>query len=84
MVFIIFFLILELINILFLQCSILKNRWNNSLLTLSSINFRVSRVYRKGNQCADLLANPDLSSFTLTVWLDMFICIIDFFLSKTS
>jgi len=61
-------------NLSLVPCQ-LRNRWKNCLLTLSSMNFLVSHVYREGNQCDDLLGNLGLSSSTLTVWLDMPICI---------
>ena len=39
----------------------LKNRWDNCLHLLSSMNFFVTHIYREGNKCADILANVGLS-----------------------
>jgi len=38
----------------------LRNRWDNCLHLLSSMNFFVTHIYRKGNKCADSLANIGL------------------------
>ncbi|RHN73363.1 putative ribonuclease H-like domain, ankyrin repeat-containing domain-containing protein [Medicago truncatula] len=53
----------------------LRNRWNNCLHIVSSINFMVTHVYREGNCCADALANIGLTLDHLTIWLDMPACI---------
>jgi len=39
----------------------LRNRWDNCLRLLSSMNFFVTHIYREGNKCADILANIGLS-----------------------
>ena len=44
----------------------LSNIWENCLHLLSSMNFLVSHIFREGNQCADALANLDLSLSHLT------------------
>ena len=35
----------------------LRNRWRNSLLLTSQMNFLATHIYREGNQCANTLAN---------------------------
>ncbi|CAJ2641500.1 unnamed protein product [Trifolium pratense] len=49
----------------------LKNRWDNCLLLISSMNFFVSHIYREGNTCADKFANLGLSILTLNWWCNV-------------
>src|ERR1044072_5737997 len=47
----------------------LRNRWLNCLLTIRSMLFVVSHIFREGNTCADSLANVGLNSHVnLLVW----------------
>lgn len=39
---------------------ILRNRWNNCLAFVRSINFTFSHIYREGNSCTDGMANIGL------------------------
>ncbi|CAJ2644469.1 unnamed protein product [Trifolium pratense] len=45
----------------------LSNRWRNCPRITRSMNFVVSHVYRKGNQCADGLANIGLTIDRFTI-----------------
>ena len=49
----------------------LRNRWDNALLILNSLNCIISHVYRKGNQVADSLANHGLTLNNFTFWYDV-------------
>jgi hypothetical protein len=49
----------------------LSNRWSNCLRITRSINFVVSHIYRECNQCADGLANIDLSLNSFTIWNEL-------------
>ncbi|GAU48946.1 hypothetical protein TSUD_285350 [Trifolium subterraneum] len=40
---------------------VLRNRWENCIYLTSSMDFFVSHIYRKGNSCADAMANLGLS-----------------------
>jgi ribonuclease HI len=57
----------------------LRNRWNNCLITIRSMNFIASHVFREGNTCADALANAGLSLTHLRVWLHVPDFIRDFY-----
>jgi ribonuclease HI len=57
----------------------LRNRWTNCMLNISSMNFLVTHIYREGNSCADALANFGLSLDTLTIWLEIPMCIRSFY-----
>jgi ribonuclease HI len=46
----------------------LRNRWDNCLILIPAMNFFVSHIYRKGNHCADKLANLGLSLPDFTWW----------------
>jgi len=46
----------------------LRNRWENCLHKISPMNFFVTHIYREGNQCADTLANIDISLQTHAWW----------------
>jgi len=48
---------------------ILRNQWENCLLITRSLNFSATHVFRKGNNCADTLANFGLALSHLTIWL---------------
>jgi ribonuclease HI len=46
----------------------LKNRWDNCILLLISMNFFVTHIFREGNTCADKFANLGLSILTINWW----------------
>jgi len=46
------------------------------------MNFIVSHIFRKGNQCADYLANLGLTYNVLTIWLQLPIDIRAFFVQN--
>ncbi|XP_019430046.1 PREDICTED: uncharacterized protein LOC109337520, partial [Lupinus angustifolius] len=46
----------------------LQARWTICKIHLSSMNFKVSHIYREGNACADSLAKFGISSNTYTWW----------------
>lgn len=60
----------------------LRNRWDNCLNMICSINFIVSHILREENQCADYLANIGLTLNVLTVWLELPFGIRGFFYTK--
>jgi ribonuclease HI len=45
-----------------------RNRWDNCLVKISSMNFFVTHVYREGNICADILTNIGLALQTHAWW----------------
>lgn len=46
----------------------IRNRWNNILVIIRSMNCIVTHIYREGNQVADSLANYGLTSNSFEVW----------------
>jgi ribonuclease HI len=56
----------KLVQLAFTSSSIvpwaLRNHWQNCLCKVRSMNFIVSHLFRKGNSCADTLANLGLSA----------------------
>jgi ribonuclease HI len=51
-----------------------RNRWLNCLFLTSSMNFLVSHIYRKANECANALENMGLSLvnfFFLMIFLNL-------------
>ena len=60
----------------------LRNRWSNCMLTVNSMNFLATHVFREGNTCADTLANVGLSLSHLTVWMNTPDCIREFYVKN--
>jgi ribonuclease HI len=48
----------------------IRNRWNNAMTMIRSMNYIVTHIYREGNHVADSLANQALSLNSFTVWHD--------------
>jgi hypothetical protein len=46
----------------------LKNRWDNCILLLNSMNFFVIHIFREWNTCADKFANLNLFILTINWW----------------
>jgi ribonuclease HI len=39
----------------------IRNRWNNCMHSITTMNFLISHIYRERNGCADTLANIGLT-----------------------
>lgn len=46
----------------------IRNRWRNCVHLCQSMNFRVSHIYREGNNCADKLATFGITSQCFSWW----------------
>lgn len=46
----------------------LRTQWKNCLLTSSSMNLKVTHIYREGNHCADKLASFGVASRRFSWW----------------
>jgi ribonuclease HI len=49
----------------------IRNRWNNCMHTITTMNFLISHIYREGNGCADTLANIGLTLVHPIFWNDL-------------
>lgn len=53
----------------------IRNRWENCMYIISSMNFFATHVFREGNACADSLASLGLTLDHLKIWFDAPNCI---------